>query len=206
MPAPPPLATPAPAPAATPAPATAASTVTAKPAAPAARAIGSNDTALELGGGAIAILALGAAALAVSRRRRREEEEQWYGEEAPVEEHVEPVAAAASEPLANPVAKAQPAIIAPAAFSWGNPGRAEPEKADDGSDRRPGESWVERAYRGQSPANPSASLRARLKRAAFFDKREREVAAGEAEPVETGAGLPDVLADERPAEAVREFA
>lgn len=198
---------------ATPAPAPAAPTVIdrtpAKPAAsvPATRAISSNDTALELGGGAIAILALGGAAFAIARRRRRQEEEQWYGQEATREEYAEPVAATKAEPLESPVAKEQPAIIAPAAFAWGNnPRRAQPEEAGDGSDRRPGESWVERAYRGQSPANPSASLRARLKRAAFFDKREREVAAGKAEPVETGAGLPDVLAEERPAEAEREFA
>ena len=37
------------------------------------------------------------------------------------------------------------------------------------------------------------SLRARLKRAAFFDKREREVAAGKADSVETDAGLPDAM-------------
>jgi len=167
----------------------------------------SNDTGLELGGAAIAILALGGAAFAVARRRRHENEGQWYGEEAPGEEYAEPVAATEAEPLENPLAKEQPAIIAPAAFAWGNPQRAEPkEVVDDGSDRRPGESWVERAYRGQSAANPSASLRARLKRAAFFDKREREVAAGKAEPVETGAGLPDVLAEERPAGAEHEFA
>ena len=129
-----------------------------------------------------------------------------YGEEAAGEEYAEPVAATEPKPLENPVAEEHPAIIAPSAFAWSNPRPGEPVEAGDGSDRRPGESWVERAYRGPSPANPSASLRARLKRAAFFDKREREVAAGKAEPVETGAGLPDVLAEERPAGAEREFA
>ena len=196
---------------ATPTPAPAASTVAAqtgpKPAAPppATRAAGSNDTALELGGGAIALLALGGAALAIARRRRREEE--WYGEEATNEEYAEPVAATEAEPLEeHPVAREQPAIIAPSAFAWGSRPQGEPEAAGDGSDRRPGESWVERAYRGPSPANPSASLRARLKRAAFFDKREREVAAGKAEPVETDAGLPEARDEERQAGAEREFA
>ena len=57
----------------------------------------------------------------------------------------------------------------------------------------PGETWVQRAYRGPSANNPSVSLRNRLRRAAFFDKRERDVAAGVAEPVEMDAGLPDAM-------------
>jgi hypothetical protein len=32
-----------------------------------------------------------------------------------------------------------------------------------------------------------------MKRAAFFEKREREVAAGEAAPVDPDAGLPESL-------------
>jgi len=89
-------------------------------------------------------------------------------------------------------------IVAPkaSAFAWGD---AQPckEPSDDGSDRCPGESWVERAYRGPSPANPSVSLKARLRRAAFFDKRERDVAAGTAEPVEPDAGLPETMVEEQ---------
>jgi hypothetical protein len=157
---------------------------------------GGNDTALEIGGGAIAILALGGAGFAIARRRRHEEEEEWY-EEQPYEEiHSEPVAtavepvAAAPTPLHDPIAEEQPAIVAPeaSAFSWGT---SEEAVQSDGSDRRPGETWVERAYRGPSSANPSVSLRNRLRRAAFFDKRDREVAEGRAEPVEASAGLPD---------------
>ena len=68
---------------------------------------------------------------------------------------------------------------------------------DDGSDRCPGETWVERAYRGPSPANPSVSLKARLHRAAFFDKREREVAAGKAAPIDPDAGLPEAMVEEQ---------
>ena len=58
-------------------------------------------------------------------------------------------------------------------------------------ERRSGETWVERAHRGPTPDNPSLSLRKRLKRAAFFDARERQVAEGRAEPVAIDAGLPD---------------
>jgi hypothetical protein len=47
-------------------------------------------------------------------------------------------------------------------------------------------------------------LRARLKRAAFFDKRERDVAAGTAAPVDPDAGLPDAMVEEQ--EAERELA
>ena len=58
------------------------------------------------------------------------------------------------------------------------------------------ESHVDRAMRGPTPDNPSLSLKTRLKRAAFFDKRDREVAAGKAEPVDRDAGLPDAVADD----------
>ena len=80
----------------------------------------------------------------------------------------------------------QPAITAPAAsaFTWGATTPHVEEKRDD-------ETWHERAMRGPTPDNPSASLRKRLKRAAFFDKRDREVAAGVAKPVDTDAGLPE---------------
>ena len=58
------------------------------------------------------------------------------------------------------------------------------------------ESHVERAMLGPTPDNPSLSLKKRLKRAAFFDQREREVAAGEAEPVDPDAGLPEQMVEE----------
>jgi hypothetical protein len=160
---------------------------------------------LEIGGGALAILALGGAAFAISRRRRHEDEDEWY-EEQTYQETSEPVAASAEPepveavpmPRRDPIAQEQPAIVAPeaSAFSWGDP-KAASRPLDDESDRRPGETWVERAYRGPSPANPSVSLKHRLRRAAFFDKRERDVAEGRAEPVETDAGLPDGRIEER---------
>ena len=58
------------------------------------------------------------------------------------------------------------------------------------------ESHVDRAMRGPTPDNPSLSLKTRLKRAAFFDKREREVEAGVAEPVDAEAGLPEAGVEE----------
>jgi hypothetical protein len=105
--------------------------------------------------------------------------------------------------LTEEVREPQPAgMVAPdlSAFAWA---REQPcdQPTDDGSDRCPGETWVERAYRGPSPANPSVSLKARLHRAAFFDKRERDVAAGKAEPVDPEAGLPETMVEERESEA-----
>jgi hypothetical protein len=133
-----------------------------------------DERTLEFGGGALAVIALGGAAIAMNRRkRRREDEEAWQ---------YEPVA---DEPAsdAQPMAQEQPAAPDASAFSWGD------EQASTGG--KPGETWVERAMRGPTPDNPSQSLRKRLKRAAFFDKRDREVAAGEAHAVDADAGLPE---------------
>jgi hypothetical protein len=49
---------------------------------------------------------------------------------------------------------------------------------------------IEQALRGPTPDNPFLSLKKRLKRAAFFDQRERQVRAGVAERVSPMAGLP----------------
>jgi len=154
------------------------------------------DETLPIAGGALALLALGGAGIALAKRRRRHEEEEWV-EEAPLAQ--EPAVAVAPEP--EPVIHdEQPKILAPSAFAWGNTA-AEPKPAamatSDDDDRMPGESWVERAKRGPTPNNPSVSLRVRLKRAAFFDKREREVAAGTAKPVDMDAGLPEAMVEEQ---------
>jgi hypothetical protein len=169
------------------------------PAKPAAQSRGLDRNELIFGGGALALLILGVAAYAMSRRRRHEEE--WV--EEPTTE-LEPVntPVAATEPAHEPaIHDEQPAMVAPSAFTWG---REEPaaQKGETNSDddRLPGESWVERAYRGPSAGNPSVSLKNRLRRAAFFDKRERDVAAGIAEPVDMDAGLPEAMADEQESE------
>ena len=161
----------------------------AQPAPKSETAIGPLDEqALMFGGGALALLALGAGAFALSRRKRREEAEEYATED---------VAPETRDPLFDePMFHEKPAATEASAFAWDN---AQPcdESLDDGSDRCPGESWVERAYRGPSPANPSASLKHRLSRAAFFDKREREVAAGKAAPVDPDAGLPEAMVEEQ---------
>ena len=58
------------------------------------------------------------------------------------------------------------------------------------------ESHVDRAMLGPTPDNPSLSLKTRLKRAAFFDQREREVAEGTAVPVDPDAGLPEQMVED----------
>lgn len=58
------------------------------------------------------------------------------------------------------------------------------------------ESHVDRAMLGPTPDNPSSSLKTRLKRARFFDQREREVAEGTAEPVDANAGLPEQMVED----------
>ena len=58
------------------------------------------------------------------------------------------------------------------------------------------ESHIDRAIRGPTPDNPSLSLKTRMKRAAFFDQRERQVAEGTAEPVDPEAGLPEAGVEE----------
>ena len=176
-----------------PAPATQAAQPAAKP------AYGVDETTLMLGGGALALLALGGGAFALSRRRRRREEEAAWEEAAAQPETRDPLF---DEPMFQDppaVAEEQPAIVAPSpsAFSWDSKAQPCDNPTDDGSDRCPGETWVERAHRGPSPANPSASLKNRLSRAAFFDKRERDVAAGIAAPVDPDAGLPDAMVEEQ---------
>jgi len=202
-------AAPAAAAAATPAPSappqpTAAPAVdlTAKPAPVAAAPAKQADNTLPYAaGGALALMALGGTAAAVANRRRRRREQEQADQESMSFEPFE--AAAAQEPKPAPaIHREQPAIAATSAFAWGNRAQAkeEPhakETMSDRDDRRPGETWVERAYRGPTPNNPSVSLRNRLSRAAFFDKREREAAAGLAEPVEGNAGLPKAMTDEQ---------
>jgi hypothetical protein len=182
----------------------------AKPAPPATRAESTASRLLKetngnlpiAAGGALALLALGGTAAAVRGRRRRRQEQEWADAQSLSYEPFE-TAAAESEPAPEPtMAQQQPASAERSAFTWGNQAQtaapAQPsESTGEQDDRRPGETWVERAYRGPSPNNPSVSLRHRLSRAAFFDKREREVAAGRAQPVDATAGLPEAAVEEQ---------
>ena len=157
-----------------------------------------NDTLKMAGGGLLALLALvGIASVLIGRRRSRREKE-LADAQVLAYEPFETAAAPEHTPAVN---HEEPAAAA-SAFAWGNQEQAygsaaSNERTAEGDDRRPGESWVERAYRGPSSNNPSVSLRTRLKRAAFFDKREREAAAGTAAPVDGSAGLPDAMVDEQ---------
>ena len=143
-----------------------------------------DERTAEIGGGAMALLILGAGAFALSRRKTSEEE--WYEDDTAPEAH-DPLF---DEPMFNDQRDRTEASV----FAWGDRAAGQPA-------RRSRETWIERAYRGPTPDNPSASLRRRLKRAAFFDKRGREAAAGKAAPVDTDAGLPDAIAEERELEA-----
>ena len=147
---------------------------------------GVDEEALMLGGGALALLALGGAAVAMRRRRRRHDEEVMADEYAVEEQVVHERAPAAVTPRHDPAHSSVPPMVAPAFFA-----RDDAPVRRETPSRHHGESWVERAHRGPTPDNPSLSLRKRLKRAAFFDARERQVAEGHAEPVATDAGLPE---------------
>ena len=149
-------------------------------------ALNVDEDALMLGGGALALLALGGAGVGMASRRRRKRQE--LADQAAMDQPmtIEPEPA----PREEMIHEEQPAIVAPSAFAWGNEPKAKaPEK-------NYGETWVERAYRGPTPENPSLSLRKRLKRANFFDARERRVTAGKAEPIATDAGLPENAAND----------
>jgi hypothetical protein len=157
-----------------------------------------DEQTAEIGGGALAALIIGMGAVALSRRKRKRDQESWNFDSA--ETVAEDTSAPAGEPMTptQEVAEPQPAMVAPhlSAFNW-NKEQPCDQPVDDGSDRCPGETWVERAQRGPSPANPSASQKTRLRRAAFFDTRARDVAAGKAAPIDPDAGLPDRMVDEQ---------
>lgn len=64
------------------------------------------------------------------------------------------------------------------------------------TERDDDESHVDQAMLGPTPDNPSLSLKTRLKRARFFDQRDRAVSEGTAEPVEADAGLPEQMVED----------
>lgn len=136
-----------------------------------------DDDALPIAAGAgLGLLLLGGAAAGLRRRRRKQE--------------------VVREPVSEPAFARRPVHDAPVAH------RPAPSPARE-MDTKPfmaapaagaaGLSHVERAKRGPTPENPFLSLKKRLKRAAFFEQRDRAVAAGKAKPVNPTAGLPDRL-------------
>lgn len=164
-------------------------------AAPTDSLVESGDMVPIAGAAGLGILALAGAGMAL-RRRRRDETLVEQDDLAPVAEPriARPVTPA---PVATPVA---PVASDRSAFGWGAAAAtAAPAAARDGS-------HVEAAYRGPTPDNPFLSLKKRLRRAAFFDQRERAVRAGKASPVSLAAGLPKALAARvRPQSGQRSF-
>lgn len=154
--------------------------------------------ALPIAGAGLGALALAAAALAMRRRRRLndEREELRYDEPAFV------ATAAPVEP--EPAYQPEPARTDAPIMAWGEPATAAPLAAAapvathplvDG-EVPPGidpQSRAAAAYRGPSADNPSLSVKKRLKRAAFFDQREKLAAAGMATPIARDAGLPEAM-------------
>jgi len=132
-------------------------------------------------------LALAGGALAL-RRRKRIPEDAVYAEADIVPE---PMVAAPVAPapvyasgLNQPPAADAPVAALPAGFDISRYGR-----------------HVQAAYRGPTPDNPSLSLKNRLKRASFFDQRERMAAMPQEARAPTPAVTPTI--DRTPATAPR---
>ena len=136
-----------------------------------------DDDALPIAAGAgLGLLLLGGAAAGLRRRHRKAV--AYRDVRQPV---AEPAFArtAAREPATHRPAPSPAREMAPAPFV------AAPAVSTAGL------SHTERAKRGPTPENPFLSLKKRLKRAAFFEQRDRAVAAGKARPVNPTAGLPE---------------
>jgi len=140
----------------------------------------------------LGLLTLIGAGVVLRRRKLRRDEEFAAADE--VEPEYE--APARADPLfAEQPSAPKAAEPAPVATLF------EPALAGPCADAAPG-SHVEAACEGPTKDNPSLSIKKRIKRAQFFDQREFLVAAGEAAPVASDAGLPDAV--ETPAPPTRE--
>lgn len=126
---------------------------------------------------ALALFGLAGAALVGRRRKRVHTATTWS--EPPRAKIVRPGAFVATAPV----------VAQRPAFAWGGE-RAAPAPAAAAGDR------IAAAYRGPTPDNPSLSLKKRLKRATFFEQRDRAVRAGRAKPVAPLAGLPRRLVED----------
>lgn len=169
--------------------------VAAAPAPVAQTASGLPADALPIGAAGLGALALAGAALAMRRRKRRMTDDEF------VTTYDEPAFAAPAPMMAAPepvIAERTPMVAAKPVMAWGSTAPAATATVGDGEvpEGIDPDSHVAAAYRGPTAENPSLSLKTRLKRAAFFDQRERQAAAGEAAPLDMTAGLPDAVVDE----------
>ena len=183
--------------AAAPAPLPVEAPVAAAPAPVAQTASGLPADALPIGAAGLGALALAGAALAMRRRKRRLADEEFvttynepaFAAPAPMMAAPEPMMAA-PEPV---IPERAPMVAAKPIKAWGSTAPAATATVGDGEvpEGIDPDSHVATAYRGPTAENPSLSLKTRLKRAAFFDQRERQAAAGEAAPLDMTAGLPE---------------
>lgn len=131
-------------------------------AAPAMPATGDDDTLPIAGAAGLGVLALAGGAFALLRRRKRDafDGEPAYDQPVAARDEMlltDPAPAAVTAPMRTPIGHDAPAAAMPAGFDISRYGR-----------------HVQAAYRGPTPENPSLSLRNRLRRARFFDQRERQ--------------------------------
>ena len=131
-----------------------------------------DDTLALAGAGGFGIILLAGGAVALSRRKRRNEGEVVASEFG--EPEAEPVVVTRS-----PLAPVAPTPMAPAMAAKAN-------ALPNGFDLSRFGPHMQAAYRGPTADNPSLSLKRRLKRAAFFDRKERLAA----ESAMTPAPLP----------------
>lgn len=147
-----------------------------------------NDDILPIAGAAgLGLLALGGAAFALRRRKR-----DVVGQYDANPTYDEPrMARAEPAVVREPMPAAAAAAAGASAFNWGDKSSAttvrEPAPGAPGS-------HIAAAKRGPTPENPFLSLKKRLKRASFFEQRDRLVAQGKAKPLPLAAGLPERMA------------
>ncbi len=173
--------------------------VTTAPVAPTVAPATMSDETLPIAGAAgLGLLALAGAGFAMRRRKRRHEEALEAAEwQEPVDDRTPIAPDLAPEPAPMPLRAAQPVTAPTPAFAW-TPSRPVAAMAAATGSVTPDSSHFDAAMGGPTPDNPSLSLKRRLKRAAFFEQRDRQVAEGIAKPVSPMAGLPPAMAGEAP--------